>query len=90
MDWKIFASTFLTIFLAEMGDKTQFAALAASSSSKSTLTIFCAVILAVGLASTLGLVFGKFLGTLLNPQTLRYVSGSLFVLIGLWVLTTKA
>lgn len=89
MDWKIFASTFLTIFLAEMGDKTQFAALAASSSSKSTLTILFAVLLAVGLAGTLGVIFGKFLGTMLNPQLLRYVSGSLFVLIGLWVLTTK-
>jgi putative Ca2+/H+ antiporter (TMEM165/GDT1 family) len=90
MDWKIFASTFLTIFLAEMGDKTQFAALAASSYSKSTLTILFAVLLAVGLAGALGVIFGKFLGTMLNPQLLRYVSGSLFVLIGLWVLTTKA
>jgi putative Ca2+/H+ antiporter (TMEM165/GDT1 family) len=90
MDWKIFASTFLTIFLAEMGDKTQFAALAASSYSKSTLTILFAVLLAVGLAGALGVIFGKFLGTMLNPQFLRYVSGSLFVLIGLWVLTTKA
>lgn len=89
MDWKIFASTFLTIFLAEMGDKTQFAALAASSYSKSTLTILFAVVLAVALASALGVIFGKFLGTMLNPQFLRYVSGSLFVLIGLWVLTTK-
>ena len=89
MDWKIFASTFITIFLAEMGDKTQFAALAASSQSKSTITVLLAVVLALGLAGVLGVLFGKFLGNLLSPQMMRYVSGTLFVLIGIWVLTGK-
>ena len=89
MDWKIFASTFITIFLAEMGDKTQFAALAASSQSKSTMTVLLAVVLALGLAGILGVLFGKFLGNLLSPQMMRYVSGTLFVLIGIWVLTGK-
>lgn len=89
MDWKIFASTFLTIFLAEMGDKTQFAALAASSQTKSTMTVLLAVVLALGLAGALGVIFGRFLGNLLNPQIMRYVSGALFILVGLWVLTSK-
>jgi Predicted membrane protein len=89
VDWKIFASTFITIFLAEMGDKTQFAALAASSQSKSTMTVLLAVVLALGLAGILGVLFGKFLGNLLSPQMMRYVSGTLFVLIGIWVLTGK-
>lgn len=89
MDWKIFASTFLTIFLAEMGDKTQFAALAASSQTKSTTTVLLAVVLALGLAGALGVIFGRFLGNFLNPQIMRYVSGALFILVGIWVLTTK-
>ncbi|MFS4461080.1 TMEM165/GDT1 family protein [Bdellovibrio sp. HCB2-146] len=89
MDWKIFASTFLTIFLAEMGDKTQFAALAASSQTKSTATVLFAVVLALGLAGALGVIFGRFLGNFLNPQIMRYVSGALFILVGIWVLTTK-
>lgn len=89
MDWKIFASTFLTIFLAEMGDKTQFAALAASSQTKSTATVLLAVVLALGLAGALGVIFGRFLGNFLNPQIMRYVSGALFILVGIWVLTTK-
>lgn len=89
MDWKIFTSTFITIFLAEMGDKTQFAALAASSQTKSILTVMLAVILALSLAGVLGVLFGKFLGTLLSPQVMRYVSGSLFILVGIWVLTAK-
>lgn len=89
MDWKIFASTFITIFLAEMGDKTQFAALAASSQSKSTVTVMIAVVLALGLAGALGVIFGKYLGSILNPQTMKYVSGTLFILVGIWVLTSK-
>ena len=89
MDCKIFASTFVTIFLAEMGDKTQFAALAASSQTRSTLTVLFAVILALGLAGALGVLFGRYLGALLSPQTMRYVSGTLFILVGIWVLTAK-
>lgn len=89
MDWKIFASTFVTIFLAEMGDKTQFAALAASSETKSTLTVLLAVILALGLAGTLGVLFGRYLGDLINPQIMKYISGTLFILVGLWVMTVK-
>jgi len=89
MEWKIFASTFITIFLAEMGDKTQFAALAASSQTKSTLTVMVAVVSALSLAGVLGVLFGRYLGELLNPQTMRYVSGVLFLLVGIWVLTVK-
>lgn len=89
MDWKIFASTFITIFLAEMGDKTQFAALAASSQTKSTASVLLAVVLALGLAGALGVIFGRFLGSFLSPQVMRYVSGSLFILVGIWVLTAK-
>ncbi len=89
MDWKIFASTFVTIFLAEMGDKTQFAALAASSQTKSTLTVMLAVVLAMGFAGALGVLFWRYLGELLSPQVMKYVSGSLFILVGIWVLTAK-
>lgn len=89
MDWKIFLSTFVTIFLAEMGDKTQFAALAASSQSKSTWTVLLAVTLALVLAGTVGVLFGKVLGNFISPQVIRYVSGSLFILVGVWVILAK-
>ena len=39
MDWKVFSATFLTIFIAEIGDKTQFAAVAAASQAKSTISV---------------------------------------------------
>jgi putative Ca2+/H+ antiporter (TMEM165/GDT1 family) len=89
MDWKLFATTFTTIFIAEMGDKTQFAALAASSQTRSTWTVLLAVVLALSLAGTVGVLGGRFLGAVIDPQSLRYISGSLFIAVGLWVLLSK-
>lgn len=86
MDWKIFFSTFVTIFIAEMGDKTQFAALAAGSKSDSILPVLLGVVLGLGLAGALGVLFGKALGSFINPQYIKYVSGILFIAIGIWIL----
>lgn len=90
MDWKIFATTFVTIFLAEMGDKTQFAAMASGSQGNSTWSVWLAVVLALSLAGTLGVLFGRVLGQFLDPQTLKWISGTLFILVGVWVLTSKS
>ena len=86
MDWKIFFSTLVTIFLAEMGDKTQFAALAAGAESDSTISVLLGVVIGLSLAGTLGVLFGKALGMFISPVHLKYISGTLFILVGLWVL----
>ncbi len=89
MDWKLFFITFGTIFIAELGDKTQFAALAASSQSKDTATVWIAVVLALALAGTIGVFAGRVLGEFIQPQALRWISGSLFIVVGLWVLLSR-
>ncbi|MCP4915028.1 MAG: TMEM165/GDT1 family protein [Oligoflexia bacterium] len=89
MDWKVFASTFAMIFIAEMGDKTQFAALAASAGSKSTFSVLLAVVLALSAAGVLGVIAGKYLGNFIDPQNLKWVSGPLFVGVGLWIMLSK-
>jgi putative Ca2+/H+ antiporter (TMEM165/GDT1 family) len=89
MDWQVFFTTFTMIFVAEMGDKTQFAALAASAGSKSTLSVLLAVVLALSLAGVLGVIAGKYLGEFLNPLYIKRVSGTLFVCIGVWILFGK-
>lgn len=89
MDWQVFFSTFTMIFIAEMGDKTQFAALAASAGSKSTLSVLLAVVLALALAGILGVVAGKYLGQFLNPQFIKWISGTMFIGVGLWILVGK-
>lgn len=89
MDWQIFFTTFTMIFLAEMGDKTQFAALAASAGTKSTMSVMLAVVLALSLAGVIGVVAGKYLGEFINPQYIKWISGSLFIGIGAWILLGK-
>lgn len=86
MDWNLFATTFVTIFLAEMGDKTQFAALAASAQTKNTTLVLIAVVLALALAGALGVLFGRFLGQVINPAVMKWISGSLFIAAGIWII----
>ncbi len=89
MDWQVFFTTFTMIFVAEMGDKTQFAALAASAGSKSTTSVLLAVVLALSFAGVLGVVAGKYLGEFISPQHIKWVSGTLFISIGIWILAGK-
>ncbi len=86
MDWKLFAATFGAIFLAELGDKTQFAAIAAAAGARSLWEVWLAVVLALALAGTLGVVFGRLLAAFVNPDVMRYLAGGLFVGIGIWIL----
>lgn len=86
MDWKLFVTTFITIFLAELGDKTQFAAVAASAQSRSVREVLIAVVLALALAGALGVLAGKVLAVFFDPQWMRLISGSLFIAVGVWVL----
>ncbi|MDT8445652.1 MAG: TMEM165/GDT1 family protein [bacterium] len=89
MDWKVFATTFVTLFIAEMGDKTQFAALAASAETRSTFSVLLAVVLALSLAGLLGVVAGRALGNFVEPTMLKYISGPLFIAVGIWVLVGR-
>lgn len=89
MNWQLFFTTFVTIFLAELGDKTQFAAVAASAQSTSTKEVLLAVVVGLSLAGTLGVLGGRLLINFLNPNVMRYVSGTLFIVVGLWVLLKR-
>lgn len=89
MDWKVFGTTFIAIFVAEMGDKTQLAAMALSSEAKSVLPVLLGAIAALVLASVLGVFAGKLLGSYLRPEVLKYASGILFIAIGLWTLLRR-
>ena len=86
MDWKVFLTTFATIFVAELGDKTQFAAVAASAGTTSKLAVLLGVVLALSCAGVLGVAFRSLIGQWLSPALMKTVSGSLFVVIGIWIL----
>jgi putative Ca2+/H+ antiporter (TMEM165/GDT1 family) len=89
MDYKLIAMTFTTVFLAELGDKTQLAAMSLSSGSQKTWEILIGVVAALALAGTLGVIAGKLLSSFINPTVMKYLSGTLFLTMGIWILVKK-
>jgi putative Ca2+/H+ antiporter (TMEM165/GDT1 family) len=89
MDWKLLAMTFGTVFLAELGDKTQLATLAFTADSKKPWTIFLGSSLALVLAAGLGVAAGSVLSRWVNPAWVRRGSAVLFVAIGAWLLLAE-
>jgi putative Ca2+/H+ antiporter (TMEM165/GDT1 family) len=68
--WPIFTSTFLTIFLAEMGDKTQLATLLISAESQSPWIVFAGAATALIATSLLGVMVGYWIARRLSPKVL--------------------
>jgi putative Ca2+/H+ antiporter (TMEM165/GDT1 family) len=87
MDWKIFGTVFGTVFLAELGDKTQLATLLFASKNAGILwTIFVAASAALVLASAIGVAAGAIVSQYVNPRYLSYVAGVGFIVIGAWTI----
>lgn len=84
---KLLTPVFVTVLLAEMGDKTQLATMLFSADgSISRWSIFIAASLALVLATAIGVVGGAWLARWIPPQMLQYGAGVGFVLIGIWTL----
>lgn len=79
--WGIFLSTFITIFLAELGDKTQVATLLISAESHKPLTVFLGAALALISTSLVGVLVGQWLARRVSPETLDTLAGILLLLI---------
>lgn len=87
MDWKIFLTVLATVFIAELGDKTQLATmLFASDKDVSKYTVFFAASAALILASALGVLAGSFLSAYINEKYLHYIAGVGFIVIGAYTL----
>lgn len=87
MDLKTFIAVFGTVFLAELGDKTQLATvLFASRPSVSLVTVFVGASAALILSSVVAVAGGSFITNFLNPRYLSYIAGTGFVAIGLWTI----
>ncbi|MDJ0843503.1 TMEM165/GDT1 family protein [Crocosphaera sp.] len=79
--WTVFSSTFLTIFLAEMGDKTQLATLLISAQSQSPWVVFAGAAVALIATSLLGVLIGYWLARRLSPKTLDIAVALLLLII---------
>jgi len=87
MDWKVFTSVFATVFLAELGDKTQLATvLFASRGTVSLWTIFLGASLALVLTSAIGVAAGAAISQYVDPKYLSYAAGIGFIVIGAWTI----
>jgi len=87
MEFKILLMVFATVFVAELGDKTQLATvLFAARDGSNLLGIFIAASSALVLATAIGVAAGAAISSYLDPKYLAYIAGTGFMLIGAWTL----
>jgi Ca2+/H+ antiporter, TMEM165/GDT1 family len=85
-----FLSTFVTIFLAEIGDKTQVATLLMSAQSHKPLTVFVGAATALVATSLVGVLLGRWLSMVLQPRTLERVTGIILAVVAVLLLIDVA
>ncbi|NDJ18461.1 TMEM165/GDT1 family protein [Myxacorys almedinensis] len=78
-----FGSTFVTIFLAELGDKTQVATLLMSAQSHAPWIVFAGAASALVSTSLIGVIIGRWLCQNLSPRTLEKATGCLLLVISM-------
>ena len=89
VDLKLFASTFLLIFLAELGDKTQLAVVALSAKEKSKLTIFVSVIFGFALATVIAMIIGTIGAKFISTNVIEKIAAVFFIVIGVLIFANK-
>ena len=79
-------TTFVTVFLAEMGDKTQLTTITLSSTTNKPLAVFIGSSIALILATLLGVLAGGSIANLIPAFLLKLLSGIVFLIIGITLL----
>ena len=82
MNWQLFLTTFASVFLAELGDKTQLATLALASGQRSRWTVFFAAALALVATTAIAVVVGEALGRAVPAVWIKRAAGGLFLVLG--------
>jgi putative Ca2+/H+ antiporter (TMEM165/GDT1 family) len=88
IDYKLMATVFSTVFIAEMGDKTQVSTLLFSANAgHSRTTVFVAASAALILTSAIGVLVGGLIYRFMNPRIINWLAGLGFIAVGMWTLT---
>jgi putative Ca2+/H+ antiporter (TMEM165/GDT1 family) len=88
---KAYVAVFVSVFLAELGDKTQLATLLfATDPAISKLGVLVAAAGALCVSTTLAVLAGSYLGNWVPARQLRVVAGLGFLSIGIWMLLVRA
>ncbi|MBV9242988.1 MAG: TMEM165/GDT1 family protein [Acidobacteria bacterium] len=82
MDWKLFGTAFATLFLAEMGDKTQLAVVTMTAGSDAKLSIFLGAASALIVVTLIGVVFGGVVAAYIPTEWLQRIVAVAFIVIG--------
>ena len=83
----ILFSIFLSVFIAELGDKTQLATLLFTTNAQVSRTgVFLASSSALVCSTLLAVLFGDQLTRTLSPALLHMIAGLGFIVIGVWIL----
>ena len=87
LEYKVFLTVFVAVFIAELGDKTQLATmLFAADKEVSKLTVFFGASLALIVASGIGVLAGGVFSQYISQKHLHYIAGIGFIGIGIWTL----
>lgn len=86
LNWQIFVLTFSTLFIAEMGDKTQLAVFTLVADTKQPFSVFLGASLALAVVTLIGVLFGGLVTKLVPPHYLKIGAGFLFMGIGFYTL----
>ena len=81
----IFITTFTTIFIAELGDKTQIATLMLSAVSGKPIIVFIGSSLALISSSVVGVLIGKWVSKKISPSKFNLFTGALMIIISIFL-----
>ena len=89
MDLRVLITTFGIIFLAEMGDKTQLAAMTMAADTKKPWAVFLGASLALAAVSALGVLVGSVIGSYVPLEWVKRAAAVAFIIIGILMLAGK-
>jgi putative Ca2+/H+ antiporter (TMEM165/GDT1 family) len=89
MDLRVLITTFGIIFLAEMGDKTQLAAMTMAADTKRPWAVFLGASLALAAVSGLGVLVGSVIGNYVPLEWVKRAAAVAFIVIGILMLAGK-
>lgn len=89
MDWKIFGTAFATLFLAEMGDKTQLAVITMTAGTDAKVSVFLGAASALIVVTLIGVIFGGVIAAYVPTEWLQRIVAAAFIVIGVLMLFGK-
>ncbi len=90
MDAKLWVSTFLAVFLAEMGDKTQLATMSLAATGKDKWLVFGAAALALVTSTAIAVLAGEVVARHIPPIWIKRAAGVMFLALGTMMLISRA